>query len=142
MLRWLIARLRRRGAITLVVLYIASVVLPLAACAVMSTEGSAHCRIDIQYDSLDARLNDGTAHNKLEDGISHHGNSTEGADAKLKFDVGVCCRISCSVAMMNDSAAAIVRFAHASFPLRRLDESHDGWGPERITRPPKPSLSL
>jgi hypothetical protein len=142
MLSWLITRLRSCSAITLIVLYAVCVVLPSAALAF--PRAPAHCLTSVRHDITDARLQDGTTIHTPGDSLIHEhpGDSKEGGSGKLKCHFGTCCGISCFAAITSDSAATIVRPVHASPLFRRLDESLEGCGPERISRPPKPFLSL
>ena len=144
MLSWLIIRLRSCSAITLVVLYAACVVLPSAALAFPSGRAPTHCLTNVRLDITGAQLQDGiTIHTPSDSAIHEHaGDSKEGGDGKLKCHVGACCGFSCAAAITGDSADIIVRPVQASLLFRRLDESLDGCGPERISRPPKSFLSL
>jgi len=144
MLSWLITRSRSCSAITLIVLYAACVVLPSAALAFPNGGAPAHCLTSGRHGIADARLQHGTNIHTPGDSAIHKlaGDSKEGGDGKLKCHGGTCCGISCFAAITNDSAATIVRPVHACPLFRRLDESLDGCGLERISRPPKPSLSL
>jgi len=143
MLSWLITRLRGCSAIILVVLYAACVVLPSAALAFPSGRAPAHCLTSVRHGITDAQLLDGTNIHTLDSAIHEHaGDSKEGGDGKLKCHVGACCGFSCFAAVASDFAATIVRPVQASPLFRRLDESLDGCGPGRISRPPKPFLSL
>jgi transposase len=59
-----------------------------------------------------------------------------------KCHAGACCGLCCFATITSDSTATIVRPVHVSPLFQRPDESVDGCGPERISRPPKPFLSL
>lgn len=139
MLSWLITRLRCCSAIALVVLYAACVILPSAALAFASSRAPAHCLTNVRLYITGAQLQDGTTiHTPGDSAIHEHaGDSKEGGDGKLKCHVGACCGFSCAAAITGDSAAIIVRPIQALLLFRKLDESPDGCGPERISRLPK-----
>ena len=145
MLSWLITRLRCCSAITLVVLYAVCVVLPSVALAFPSGRAPAHCLTSVHHGITDAQLQDGTnIHTLGESAIQEHaGDSKKGGDAKLKCHVGACCGFSCFAAITSNSpTTTIVRLVYTTPLFRRLDESLDGCGPDGISRPPKPFLSL
>lgn len=141
MLSWLITRLRCCSAVTLVVIYAVCVVLPSVALAFPSGHGPSHCLTRV---ITDARLQDSTDIHTLGDSALHEhaGNSKEDGDGKLKCHVGACCGFSCFAAINSDSAATVVLPVHVSPLFQRVDESLDGCGSERISRPPKSFLSL
>ena len=143
MVSWLITRLRCCSAITSVVIYAVCVVLPSVALAFPNGQAPSHCLTSVRHDITDARLPDGTTIHTPGDSLIHEhpGDSKEGGSGKLSAILEHAAGFLAS-AITSDSAATIVRPVHASPLFRRLDESLDGCGPERINRPPKPFLSL
>ena len=144
MLTRLVPRLRSYGAIILIAVDIVCVVMSSIALAFPSATTHSHCLTNDHHEVSEVRLRGGLHIPTLGDSSidKHVDNSMKGGDSKLKCHAGGCCGLSCFAALTSDSAATIVRPVHASSLFQRLDESLDGCRPERISRPPKPFLSL
>lgn len=148
MLSWLIPRLHFGGAIALVALFAVCAVMPPVALAFPHGNTSSHCLTRDHHGVTDVRFQDGIGihvsfHTPGDSAIDElAGNSKEDGDGKLKCHVGACCGFSCFAAINSDSAATLAWPVHASPLFKRVDESLDGCGSERISRPPKFFLSL
>jgi hypothetical protein len=139
MVSWLVPRLRFYGAITLVALYTGCVVMPSVTWAFPRGGAPSHCLSDDHHGAPETQVQAGTHISALDDNAiaEHAGNFTKGGGGKLKCHAGACCGVSCFAAIACGANATMTQPVEASLAFAALDERPEGFGPERIGRPPK-----